>query len=71
MREFGGAESEGVKFIKSEILYLLNNNPFLIFESVIRTVVKYAGYMFGKNEKRLPVTMKRIMSNQPDYWGAY
>ena len=71
MKEFGGAESEGVKFIKSEIFYLLNNNPFLIFESVIRTVVKYAGYMFGKNENRLPVSIKKIMSNQPDYWESY
>jgi rhamnosyltransferase len=68
MAEFGGAESEGFKFIKSEVLYLLNHNPFLVFESVIRSAVKYAGYKFGKNEKRLPAFIKKIMSSQSYYW---
>ena len=68
MAEFGRAESEGVKFIKSEIFYLLKHNPFLVFESVIRSAVKYAGYKFGKNEKILPVSLKKLMSNHPGYW---
>lgn len=68
LAEFGVAESEGVKFIRSEFLFLFRKNAFLIFESLLRTILKLIGYKLGLNEKNIPVKIKRIMSSQSNYW---
>lgn len=53
LREFGGAGSEGRRFLLSEIRYLLEHSPYLLPESFIRTLTKYLGYRLGKSDGSL------------------
>jgi len=67
-REFGSAESEGGKFVKSELRYLLAHNPLLIPEALLRTCFKLLGYRLGLAESGLPLGIKRAFSMQKAYW---
>jgi len=52
LKEFGKAEGEGLKFVKSEIQYLINQGKFyLIPMAIIRNVAKYIGYWYGLHKK--------------------
>ncbi|MBE0515252.1 glycosyltransferase family 2 protein, partial [Sulfurimonas sp.] len=45
LREFGKAEGEGMKYIKSEVNYLLANGAwYLLPEFFVRNAMKYTGY---------------------------
>lgn len=67
-RDFGAAESEGGRFVKSELKFLVKRNPFLIPLAMFRTLVKLLGYRLGINEARLPIVIKRRLSMQKGYW---
>lgn len=41
---FGQAEGEGVKFVKSEIAYLMKHNPLLLLIMVLRNGAKFLAY---------------------------
>lgn len=65
---FGNAEGEGMKFIKEELKALLRQNPFLIFEMMVRDGMKFIGYRLGKREKKIPIVLKRKISMTRRYW---
>lgn len=67
-KSFGGAESEGGRFVKSELLFLLKKKPILIPQAILRTVVKLLGYRLGLKESVIPVKIKRLLSMQKAYW---
>jgi glycosyltransferase involved in cell wall biosynthesis len=53
LKEFGKAEGEGIKYIKSEIKFLLKKRRFVLLpESALRLIMKYLGYKLGKGRKR-------------------
>ena len=66
--EFGGAESEGKKFVISELKFLLKSAPYLIPSAVMRTGFKYLGYKLGLQEKKLPVSLKYRLSMHKRFW---
>jgi len=68
LNSFGQAESAGAKFVKSEIEFLISQNPFKLPEAIIRTGAKYIGYKLGRNEKKLSSKVKEHLSMQPYYW---
>ena len=46
--EFGKAEGEGLRFVKSQVKYLLSNGKwYLLPELVVRNGMKYLGYRLG------------------------
>lgn len=48
LKEFGRAEGEGVKYIKSELRFLLGRKRFDLFPAlVLRILMKYSGYKLG------------------------
>jgi len=48
LKEFGRAEEEGIKYIKSEIKFLLKKKRFdLLPQSALRLITKYLGYTLG------------------------
>ncbi len=48
LKEFGRAEGEGVKYIKSEFRFLLDRKRFDLFpEFALRIIMKYLGYKLG------------------------
>lgn len=65
---FGRAEGEGLRFIRSELSYLVRNDPTQLPSAVVRTFAKYAGYKMGSREKRLSNAWKQRLSMQPFYW---
>lgn len=67
-KEFGDAEGEGKRFVKSELNYLAKYAPHLIPSALLRTVIKYAGFRTGLAEKALPLSLKRRLSQQKAFW---
>ena len=66
--QFGSAENEGLRFVKSELRYLFNRNPFLIPSAILRTLLKFVGFRLGLQERRLPMAVKRRLSMLRAYW---
>jgi len=67
-QSFGGAESEGGRFVSSELHYLLKNSPILIPQAMFRTLLKLLGYRLGLSESLIPHKFKRVLSMQKSYW---
>ena len=61
-KEFGGAEGEGVKFVVSELKYLLKHAFWRMPEAMLRTLFRYMGFRLGLMEKRLPVWLKKQLA---------
>ena len=69
LEQFGGAEREGIKFLKSELRYILSHNrldALLIWP--FRIAMKYSGYRLGKNQKILPFWLRSRLSMAPYWW---
>lgn len=67
-QEFGGAGGEGLKYIKSEIRYLLKNAPFWIPRSLVTNAMKLLGYKLGQNYKKIPDKLVKNLSMHKGYW---
>ena len=66
---FGGTNGEGLRFVKSEIRYLLSYQAFyLIPYAIFQNTVKFIGYRLGKVENRLPLRLKKIISMNHNFW---
>ena len=68
LENFGRAEGEGLKFVKSEFKFLLRHEPNSIPSAFLRTLLKYAGYRLGMLESRLPPKIKSRLSMASYYW---
>ena len=69
LREFGKAEGEGMKYIKSEIKYIIFNNAwYLLPEWFIRNGMKYLGYTLGKNYEQMPQYLIKLFSMHSRWW---
>ncbi len=69
MREqFGSHGGEGLRFIKSELAYLMARAPHLIPRALLRTLAKLGGYGLGRRQHILPDGLKRRLSLFPGYW---
>lgn len=66
--EFGGAGSEGRKFVLSEMKYLWCRNALLIPSALIRTVFKLLGYRLGRREETFSSAIKRRLSMHRSFW---
>lgn len=70
LREFGRAEGEGMRYVKSGISFLINKGKgHLIPEFMLRNCMKYSGYFMGKNFERLPLALRRRLSMHRHWWG--
>ena len=69
IEEYGKAEGEGLKYIKSEINYLLKNNKWeLLPEFFVRNGMKYIGYKLGYNYEKLPLFLIKKLSMHKNWW---
>ncbi len=67
--EFGGAGGEGLKFVRSELLYLWRSgNAVLTGGAFFRTTAKYLGYQLGRRAKWFPLIWKKRWSLNKGYW---
>ncbi len=69
LESFGKAEGEGMKYIRSEINYLLKNGAwYLLPEFFVRNGMKYTGYKLGQKYKKLPKWMIKKFSMHHRWW---
>ena len=66
--EFGQAEGEGMRFVRSEFDYLCRRRPTAIPSALLRTGLKLVGYKLGSKEKLLPLGLKLKLSGNKVYW---
>lgn len=67
-RSFGRAGGEGWRFVRSELWYLLKNNPALIPASLVRTGLKLLGFKLGNMQQHLPTRLRPRLSMNKQYW---
>lgn len=65
---FGRAESEGMKYLKSEVQYVLSKNPLLLPKSFFSLVAKWLGYKLGMKHKLFSNSFKKSISMHKGYW---
>jgi len=69
LQEFGKAEGEGGKYVRSEFKYLLDKHAYYrIPEFFIRNGMKYIGYKLGQNYDHLPLNFVKKMSMHRLWW---
>ena len=68
LRELGRPEGEGLRFVLSEIRYLLHRGPWLLPAAIMRTVGKLVGYRLGRAHARLPLTWRLRLSMHRGFW---
>lgn len=63
------SEGEGIRLVKRTAAYLMKSGrPWLLFGLVVKSGFKYAGYLAGRNYRRLPKKAVRWCSMSPNYW---
>jgi len=65
---FGGASGEGLRFVISELRYLMKYAPLLIPSAVLRTGLKWLGFKLGALHQKLPLTVLKCFSLHKTYW---
>ena len=68
MQYFGGAGGEGMKYVISEIKYLLKHAPLLIPKSFCTIGMKFIGFKLGLSYRCLPKFMIRSFSMHKRFW---
>jgi rhamnosyltransferase len=68
IENFGGAGGEGMRFVRSEMVYLFPRHTSLLPLSVLRNVAKAVGYRLGRWESHLAKSTKKAMSFHPAFW---
>jgi rhamnosyltransferase len=69
--QFGKADGEGVKFVKSEIGYVMKNNISLLPYLSISVLSKWLGYKLGSRHKLLHTAVVKSLSMHKSYWDKY
>ena len=65
---FGNADSEGKRFVISELSFLMTHDPVKIPSALMRTALKLTAYRLGRIEERLSPKVKRHLSMQYQFW---
>ena len=68
LKEFGSADGEGGRFVRSELSYLWPRYWWLIPSALIRTALKLVGYRLGRIENRLSLGLKCRLSMHRRFW---
>ena len=69
VQEFGVAEGEGSKYVKSGLAFLVaKRNYYMIPAFVIRSIAKYVGYQLGLHYGLLPKAVIRQISMHRNWW---
>lgn len=68
MHNFGAAEGEGARFVRSELRYMAAHAPHLLPAVLVRNSAKYAGYRLGRSFTRLPRSLCRRLSMTKVFW---
>lgn len=63
------SENEGKRLVRDTAKYLCRKGkPWLVFPLVTKSCAKYAGYLLGKNYKKLPHNLILKCTSNKNYW---
>ncbi|GAA4780035.1 O antigen biosynthesis rhamnosyltransferase RfbN [Olivibacter ginsenosidimutans] len=65
---FGHAESEGWKYVKSELRYVIRHQPTALPKVLFSLGAKWLGYKLGLHYKRIPLSWRRSFSMVKGFW---
>lgn len=65
---FGKPTGEGLKFVRSELSYIVKNSPKSIFKSITSLFAKWLGYKTGKYYKKIPPAIVKKISMHKYHW---
>ena len=68
LEEFGTAGGEGLKYLKSELKYVLKNNPLVLPKMMLSIGAKFLGYKLGMMHNKLSPTQRKNFSMHKRYW---
>lgn len=69
IKEFGNAESEGFKFVISEIKYVTNRKgKYHFFSVILRNIIRYLAYKLGRSYELLPSSIIPKISMHRRWW---
>ncbi|MEO1783966.1 glycosyltransferase family 2 protein [Thermodesulfobium sp. 4217-1] len=69
LEEFGSAQGEGKRYIKSELNFLIKNGLYKSLpEYILRNLLKYTGYKLGMSYKILPKFLIKKFSMHKSWW---
>lgn len=66
--QFGAAEGEGLRFVKSEARHLWAQAPLWLPRACVHNGLKMLGYRLGRLYRHLPKVWLPYLSMQPGYW---
>jgi rhamnosyltransferase len=65
---FGGVSGEGLRFVISELRYLIEHAPWLMPSAIVRTGLKWLGFKLGTLYKEMPKALRSCLSLHKTYW---
>jgi rhamnosyltransferase len=68
IEKFGKPTGEGLKYLKSELQYIIKNDLKSVFKSITSLGAKWLGYKSGKYYKKMPVSVLKRLSMHRTYW---
>lgn len=68
LQQLGKPVGEGKRFVLSEWAYVLKHAPWLWPISVLSSAMKWLGYTLGKQEAKLPLSLKKCLTMHKGYW---
>ncbi len=68
VEKFGKPTGEGMKFLKSELRYVIRHDAKSIFRSVTSLGAKWLGYSSGKYYQKMPLTILKKLSMHKFHW---
>jgi len=68
INDFGKPTGEGLKFIKSELNYVIKHDKTKLFKSINSVFAKWLGYNSGRFFKKMPTSILKKLSMHSFYW---
>jgi len=68
INDYGRPTGEGIKFMRSELIYVIKNDWTLIFKSIASLGAKWLGYKSGSFYKKIPNSILKKISMHKHYW---
>jgi rhamnosyltransferase len=68
IQSYGKPSREGLRFLKSEIFFLVRHAPWRLPEAMLRTALKALAYRLGCAHTRWPLALKKQLSMHKGFW---
>ncbi|HHC74827.1 MAG TPA: glycosyltransferase family 2 protein [Thiothrix sp.] len=67
-KKIGKPDSEGLRFLISQLYYVVKHRPILLAKAIINIAIKYVAFKIGRYYRLLPSYLWQKISAQKAYW---